>query len=904
MNEARADPDLLLKQVKKEEAAQRRGQLKIFFGYAAGVGKTYAMLQAANNAARSGVEVLVGYVEPHARPETSALLEGLAALPESSIIHGNIPRGEFDLDAALVAHPALLLVDELAHSNAQGSRHEKRYQDIEELLAAGIDVYTTVNVQHLESLNDTVAAITGVHVRERIPDRVFDEAAQVELVDIEPSELVERLQAGKIYAPQQAQQALGSFFDPKNLTALREIALRRCADRVNRLVESVRQARHEDYATGEHILVCLSSSPTNPRIIRTAARMAAAFHGHFTALFVETPSFPGMPEADKNRLRSNIHLAEQLGASIETVYGADVPLQIAEFARMFGVSKIVMGRSGAKRRRLWSKLSLTEQLSAAAPNLDIHIIPDQKAFAYRPTQTKEKRQQFLLADFLKSTAILILATLLSFCFYRLGFSEANIIAVYILGVLVTASLTSRRGFSAVSSIISVLAFNFFFTVPRFTFSAYDKGYPATFVIMFVAAFLTSTLAVRLKTQARRAAETAYRTKLLLETNQLVQKGEDARAIADITAQQLTKLLSRSIVFYPMDEDVLSKPLLYAAEHAENTDALLREKEQAVAAWVFQNNKRAGASTSTLGSAACLYHAVRVNRRVYAVLGIALEDKPLDTFENSIVLSILGECGLALESEYVKREREKVAMLAKSEQLRANLLRSISHDLRTPLTSISGSANVLMESGELLEPAERRQLSSDIYEDSIWLINLVENLLAVTKIEDGSMRLHTSAELVREVVDEALLHVKRKKEEHIILIEETEELLLAQMDAKLVIQVILNLLDNAIKYTPKGANITVSIAKENGMALISVADNGEGIPDSAKPHIFDMFYTLNNEIADSRRSLGLGLALCKSIIVAHGGEITIADAFPKGALFRFTLPIKEAFSHEPSTDTNR
>lgn len=903
MNDTRANPDLLLKQVQEEEAAQRRGQLKIFFGYAAGVGKTYALLQAANNAARRGVDVVAGYIEPHARPETAALVEGLSVLPQRTIFHGDIPRKEFDLDAALVRRPALLLVDELAHTNAPGSRHEKRYQDIEELLAAGIDVYTTVNVQHLESLNDTVAAITGVHVRERIPDRIFDDAAQVELVDIEPIELVERLEAGKIYAPAQAKQALGCFFEHKNLTALREIALRRCADRVNHLVENARQSRHEDYTTGEHILVCLSSSPTNARIIRTASRMAAAFHGQFTALFVETPNFPAMPDGDKDRLRRNIHLAQQLGASIETVYGADVPIQIAEFARMFGVSKIVMGRAGAKRRHLWSKPTLAEQLTAAAPNLDIHIIPDQHTPLYRPAQMKESAHPFLLSELFKSIGVLLLATLISFLFYRLGFSEANIIAVYILGVLITAIITSRRIFSMVSSVISVLAFNFFFTVPRFTFSAYDKGYPATFVIMFIAAFLTGSLALRLKMQARRSAETAYRTKLLLETNQLVQKGQDSRAIADITAQQLAKLLLRTIVFYPLENGVLSKPMLYAGEHTESPLSLINDNEQAVAAWVFQNNKRAGASTSTLGSSACLYHAVRVNNTVYGVVGLALGKEPLDTFENSIVLSILGECGLALESEFVKREREQAAMMAKSEQLRANLLRSISHDLRTPLTSISGSASVLMENGEQLTPEDRKQLSSDIYDDSIWLINLVENLLAVTKIEDGSLRLHTTAELVREVVDEALLHVNRKKSEHHIFVQEHDEVLLAQMDAKLIQQIIINLLDNAIKYTPVGSTITVSIGRTQDMATIAVADNGEGIPDDAKPHIFDMFYTLNNEIADSRRSLGLGLALCKSIIAAHGGDITIADNCPRGAVFQFTLPIKEVSTHESSTDIN-
>lgn len=898
MEDLRADPNALLHKMKQSEAAQARGKLKIFFGYAAGVGKTYSMLQAANDAVRRGVNVVAGYVEPHTRPDTTALLKNIEQLPKRQLKYNDINLQEFDLDEALKLHPELLLVDELAHTNAAGCRHEKRYQDVEELLAAGIDVYTTLNVQHLESLNDTVASVTGISVRERVPDRVFDSAAQVELVDIEPIELLERLKAGKIYREEQAKRALDGFFDEKNLTALREIALRRCADRVNLLVERSRYAERDDYVTGEHILVCLSPSPSNARIIRTAARMASAFRGQFTALFVETPQFVNMSQADKNRLRENIHLSQQLGAAIETVCGSDVPLQIAEFARIFGVTKIVLGRSGAQRRHLWDKYSLPELLTAAAPNLDIHIIPDREAAGYRHKKLKEERNRFSLQDLLKSVGSLVIATLISFLFYELGFSEANIIIVYILGVLVTAVVTSRRILSAVSSVISVLAFNFFFTVPRFTFNAYDIGYPVTFAIMFAAAFLTSTLAVRLKTQAKSAAQTAYRTRLLLETNQLLQKGQDGKAISAITANQLTKLLKRSIVFYLSESNGLSEPVVYSPDSTENPkEPIINDNEKAVAAWVYQNNKRAGASTSTLGGANCLYHAIRVNHVVYGVVGIALFNDTLDTFENNIVLSILGECALALESDFARKEKAQAAVVAKNEQLRANLLRSISHDLRTPLTSISGNAGILLASGEQLDLQERRSLATDIYDDSVWLINLVENLLAVTKIEDGSMKLHTSPELVREVVDEALRHVSRKKLEHTIEVEELEEALLAQIDARLIVQVMINLLDNAIKYTQAGSKITVSIMKEGSFAVVCVSDNGSGIPDDAKAHIFDMFYTIKNEIADSRRSLGLGLALCKSIIAAHGGEITVLNGYPTGATFRFTLPIKELNSEK-------
>lgn len=426
MDEIRANPDEILHRIKKESNIESRGHLKIFFGYAAGVGKTYAMLKAAHAAKRRGLDIVVGYVEPHTRPQTLALLDGLEQLPTLTVSHKGISLHEFDLDGAIKRAPQLILVDELAHTNAEGCRHSKRYQDVEELLRAGIDVYTTVNVQHIESLNDMVASITGVTVRERVPDHLFDDADQVELVDIEPEELIDRLHAGQIYQEAQANRALEHFFSIENLTALREIALRRCADRINKMSEKVKSARGSGYFTDEHILICLSSSPTNAKIIRTAARMADAFKGSLTALFVETPEFASMSEANKQQLRSNIHLAQQMGAAIETVYGDDIAFQIAEFARLSGVSKIVMGRASA-RRKFFGKPSLTERLTNAAPNLDIYIIPDKATTAYRrPKRTQAKPLHFSWADLLKTLLILAACTAIGYLFELLGFSEANI----------------------------------------------------------------------------------------------------------------------------------------------------------------------------------------------------------------------------------------------------------------------------------------------------------------------------------------------------------------------------------------------------------------------------------------------------------------------------------------------
>lgn len=892
----RQDPDQLLQAIRREMPNKNHGRLKIFFGYAAGVGKTYAMLQAAHQAKARGIDVVAGYIEPHARPQTAALLCGLEQLPVKQIRHGEIMLREFDIDGALRRKPQLILVDELAHTNAGDSRHNKRYQDVQELLNAGIDVYTTVNVQHIESLNDTVASITGISVRERIPDSVFDQADQVELVDIEPAELLERLASGQIYREEQVQRASVNFFTVENLTALREVALRRCADRVNLRTENARIQSRGDYHTDEHILVCLSSSPSNAKIIRTAARMAKAFRGTFTALFVETPDFAAMDEADRKRLRENIHLAQQLGATVETTYGDDVPYQIAEFARLSGVSKIVIGRSTVTRKSIFSKPTLTERLIASAPNLDIHVIPDAGGSPYPRRKKPFHAAAVPVRDLVKSILVLLAATLIGYVFYALGFTEANIVAVYIFGVLVVSVITTNRICGLLASVVSVLVFNFFFTVPRFTFQFYDKDYLVTFTIMFMVALLTGSLATRLKDNARQSARAAYRTKILFETNQLLQKSSDEQSVLDATAGQLIKLLKRDLVIYPAEGTELSRPRIYRAEDSDQAD-LTAENERAVADWVLRNNKHAGATTDTLSSAKCLYLAIRVNRQVYGVVGIAMHELPLDSFENSVLLSILGECALALESIKNAREKEEAAILAKNEQLRANLLRSISHDLRTPLTSISGNAGSLLANYKKMDDDTRERTFQDIYDDSMWLINLVENLLAVTRIEDGRVKLNQSVELMDEVITEALHHVNRKSSEHSIRVSSAQELILAHIDAKLIVQVLINLVDNAIKYTPAGSCIEIHTEKRDKWVVVSVSDDGPGIPDGQKPHVFDMFYSGANKVADSRRSLGLGLSLCKSIVTAHGGSIFVSDNQPKGTVFTFTLPAGEVELHE-------
>lgn len=504
--------------------------------------------------------------------------------------------------------------------------------------------------------------------------------------------------------------------------------------------------------------------------------------------------------------------------------------------------------------------------------------------------------KILFKDIGSSILVLFAATLVGYSFVSFGFTEANIITVYILAVLIISVITTNRLCNFLASVISVLVFNFFFTAPYFTFRFNDTNYLVTFVIMFMASLLTGSLASRLKENAKKSAEAAFRTGILLETNQLLQKEKDASAVIGATAGQLLKLLKRDIVMYLAEDTGLSIPQVYSISETEQAD-ILTEEEKAAAEWVFQNKECAGAATDILGDAKCLYLAISIDQKVYGIVGIAMDDKPLDPFEHSILLSILGECALALENIRNVKEKEEAAIMAQNEQLRANLLRAISHDLRTPLTSISGNASNLLSNYQKLDDAARQRMFRDIYDDSMWLINLVENLLAVTRIEEGRVNLNSSAELIDEVIAEALHHVNRKHEEHIIRVNSPQEFVLVQIDAKLVVQVIINIVDNAIKYTPAGSLIEINTRQCGHMVEVSIADNGPGIPDDQKQKVFDMFYSGANKIADSRRSLGLGLSLCKSIITAHGGTISVSDNQPEGTVFTFTLPAGEVKLYE-------
>ena len=650
----------------------------------------------------------------------------------------------------------------------------------------------------------------------------------------------------------------------------------------------------------EHILVCLSSSPSNERIVRMAEKMAQAFSGSLTALYVQTPGDADMNAEDTVRLQANMRLAQQLGAEIVTTHGEDVATQIAEYVRLSDVTKIVIGRSSVQRRHFWSEPTLTERLITLAPEVDIHIIPDVEAYKnYRGKRLLTIRPAFPTAwDLLLTIGILATATVIGWAFLRLGFANANIIMVYLLGVLLTSAFTSGYTCGVLSAFLSVILFNYFLTEPRLSLAAYGSKYPVTFAVMFTAALLTGTLAAKLKAHAQLSARDAYRTKLLFDMNRQLQKAETPDEVYQMTATQIQKLMQRDVLIYPAQGDALLVGNVYPADGSGPYSIPDTDQEQDVTQWVWQNRKRAGATTQNFPKAKRLYLAIRTGQQVFGVVGIPMEKQPQpDAFTSSVLFSILGECALALESLRNAEEKEKAAVLAKNEQLRANLLRSISHDLRTPLTSISGNADTLLHSYNVLDEPTRKQIFTDIYDDAQWLTGLVENLLSITKIADGSVKLRLSDQVVDDIVSEALRHIDRRSAEHHITVDCGDVPLLVRVDAGLIMQVLVNLVNNAIKYTPAGSNIWVTAALREDAVEICVSDDGHGIPNELKERVFEMFFTGGNPIGDSRRSLGLGLTLCQAIIHAHHGEITLKDNSPHGCIFSFTVPLSEVNLNE-------
>lgn len=892
MEKMRPTPEELLTRFHQEQTTV--GRLKIFIGYAAGVGKTYAMLDAAHLAKKLGKDVVIGYIEPHPRPETLALLDGLEQIPTRTIHYKGRTFQELDIDAVLERKPEIVLIDELAHSNVPVMRHTKRFGDVEELLAKGIHVYTTVNIQHIESLHDVVEEITGVKVRERIPDYLIDQAALIKIVDIEPDELIQRLIEGKIYSKQQAEKALASFFRKQNLVALREIALRRTADTINYKQINDSESNRQTTQIEEHILVGISSSPTNAKVIRTAARLAQALHGKFTALYVQKVKEGEDNDANSERLQQHIKLTEQLGGHVVIVQENDVAAALANYAQMSGVTKLVLGRTVMKKKWWQPNAKIIDRLNDYVPNLAIHIVPDQENEQFYFPDLRN-RLTFEWLDLLKMSVVFSLASCLALFFFTMGVSESNIITIYILSVLILAIWSSGWLMTIISSAVAVLLFNFLFTEPRFSLEAYHRDYPMTFMIMFFSGIITSSLTKKIKEQAIVAVRKSYRMEVLLETNRKLQHAKSIEDIITEGMSQIVKLVEKPVQFFEIENNMIAKSVFFPTPTLSNTEntkvatLFKNTNELGVVHWVINNNHFAGVSTDIFPEVNGYYLPVLSSGSVKGVVAIALSKQtPLPAFERHILNAIMNDFSFALDKWYLQNLNEKVAREAELEQMRANLLRAISHDLRTPLTTISGNADILLTNTVQIPDIEKTRLYEDIYKNSRWLVQMVENLLAVSMLEDGQFALEMQLELVEDIIQEALLHVIPRNNTHHISYHVEPELVMALMDARLIIQVLINIINNALTYTPAGSDISF-IAKEEGEYVhFSIADNGPGIDDSLKEKLFEPFITGKVQRSDSRRGLGLGLALCQTILTLHDSKLVVEDNYPNGTIFRFTL----------------
>ncbi|MGI6052863.1 MAG: DUF4118 domain-containing protein [Bilifractor sp.] len=655
--------------------------------------------------------------------------------------------------------------------------------------------------------------------------------------------------------------------------------------------------RSKKMVNKEHVLVLVSTSPQNEIVIDAASRLAASCGADFSALFVKGTDFQKSGEAMQKNLDRNLAHAAQCGADVETIYGDNIAYQVSEYARMTGVTKIVIGRS-PERFSIFRRGTIAQQILRNVHDIDVYVIPltPVNSLSYRAWQFFRQDTRLNLRDILIETGLLVLATIIGMVFDFARFGDSNVIPLYLLAVLTISVLTSGPIYGISASLFSVFIFNYFFAEPRFSLWAYDSAYWITFLVMFISSILTSSMATRLKNYARNAAQNSYRMKLLFDINQLLQQASGFEAIAAVTANQLTKLLNVGVVVYLSDGKNLSEPRVYHPVGITMDDSWKREIDQEAASWAYLNRKQSGAGTSVFPSASLFYLSIRIRDHAYGVVGIDRRHTELDPFLLSLVLSIMSECALAMENEQNERDKEASVEAARNQKLRADLLRSLSHDLRTPLTSISGNASILLADSSIPEE-EKKRIYSDIYDDSMWLIDVVQNLLAVTRLEGGKVTLNKNVELMDEVIREALKHIDKNSCDHTIETDFGDDILLARMDSRLIMQVVVNLVNNAIKYTQKGSHILIRAAKKENRIYVWVEDDGPGISPEAKPHIFEMFYSGAKKVADARRSLGLGLALCKSILIAHDGEIRAYDNTPKGTVFEFWIPSEEVEIHE-------
>jgi two-component system sensor histidine kinase KdpD len=881
-----------LARFQEDDRRAQRGKLKVFLGACAGVGKTYAMLEAARVRATSGDDVVVGVVETHGRKETALVLLGLEILPRKSIEYQNVKLEEFDLDAALARKPGLILVDELAHTNAPGSRHAKRWQDVNELLDNGIHVFTTINIQHIESLNDVVAQITGVIVRETVPDSVLEKADEIEVVDLPPQELLKRLAEGKVYFPQQAERARQNFFKEGKLAALRELALRYTAEKVNRQVQSLhtRQTGAPVWPTKERILVCVGPSPSSARLIRAAKRLAESLRGDWLALHIETPATLSGSQSQKDHVNENLRLAERLGAETATVSGANVVEETVAFARLRNVTKIVVGKPVHSRWRQLLAGNLVDDLIRLSADMDVYVIRGESGEARPLPKLSAVRKAISWADYGLSMAVVGVATVLDYFIYE-HLELANLVMVYLLGVVFVAT-RAKRGPAILASVLSVVAFDFFFVPPRFSFSVSDTQYLFTFCVMLVVALVVSTLTV----QVRMTADAArLREKRITELHSLSRKLAStggAETLLEAAVTHISQVFDAQVV--ALLPDPKGKLVIRAGKQSEFA---LNPKEQSVAQWAYDLGQIAGLGTETLPSAEALYVPLLATQGPVGALGVRPHQRETLLVPDQLRLleAFANQTALALERDRLAEESQRQTVEIETERLRGSLLSSVSHDLRTPLTSISGAASSLLEQEARMPPETRKELLQTIHDEADRLTRQVSNLLDMTRLQSGNLQVAKEPQPLEETLGSALNRLDKVLQGRPVRISLPPDLPMVPVDAVLMEQVFFNLLENAAKYTSPETPIEITARYTQEMVTVEIADRGPGFSEGDEERIFDKFY--RGQSLQSRPGTGLGLAICKGIIHAHGGRIWAENRDAGGAVFRFSLPLEDVcFPH--------
>jgi two-component system, OmpR family, sensor histidine kinase KdpD len=888
MTDARRDPDLLLKHVKDEERRASRGKLVIFFGGAPGVGKTYAMLEAARTERDLKRDVVIGVVETHGRYETGALVIGLPLLPRKKVEHKGVTIEEFDLDGALARKPGLILMDELAHTNAPGMRHAKRWQDVEELLDGGIDVYATLNVQHIESLNDVVAQVTGVVVRETVPDHMLEEASELRLIDLPPDELLERLAEGKVYVPDQAERAVQSFFRKGNLIALRELALRATAERVDAQMRVYRTEHgiQRVWPAGERILVGVSPSPASARLLRAARRMAGSLHAEWIAAYVETPVSVRLSETARQRVAENLRLAEQLGAETVTLSGQSAAQETLSYARAHNVTKIVVGKPTHARWRDLFGPSFLDEVVRSSGGIDVYVISGDDAEG-RPTSpaadTAARRPTFTYGTYAVSVVIPAIATCVCW-FTFLRAQLADVVMVYLLGIIL-AAMRYGYGPSIVAAVLSVAALDFFFVPPLFSFAVSDLQHVVTFAVMFVVALVISSLTQRIRDQASAAGQREQRTASLYGMTRQLASTPMTKNLAIVAVRHLSEIFEAKIALL-LDLGDGSLANAASGEQAFEPDA----KERGVVEWVWANEKPAGLCTDTLPSSAGLYLPLRETRGRVGVLGVYPADRHrfVDPEQRALLDLFATQVASALERARLAEDAQRVQLQMQTERLRSSLLSSVSHDLRTPLAVITGAASVLTQTDPEVAPDVRRELSETIHEEAHRLNRLVRNLLDMTKITSGAMKVAKEWQPLEEVIGAVLDRMEDSLRGRPISVRLPKDLPLVPIDAVLIEQVFINILENAAKYTPKESPLDISAHKDGAAVVVDVGDRGPGIPPEHLVDIFEKFYRLPRE--GESGGAGLGLAISRGIVEAHGGSIWAENREGGGAVFHFSIPI--------------